>query len=199
MLAPPNQRMSSTQTTKSYFSDGDSDRPFGEYHITVPGQHNRPRVPQIVGSAPTPPSGPNETKISAPSFDRQQSINTITSYDTDDSYNPYEEEEPQQIHVPRVEGHHPNRAARRAATKIQSLLRGKKGRDRAATMRNAQVNEAKFILADIESILKELEDCHSENDRLKQQLVQRKGRKKKRREKPKKKSATFYYFWNQIK
>lgn len=115
---------------------------------------------------------------SAPSLERQQSTDTTSShdsYDFDADYDPFEHFEPPMKHVPRVKGHHPNRAA----TKIQSLLRGKKGRVRAATMRNAQTNEAMFNLADIESILKELEDCHSENDILKQQLVQRKEESKK--------------------
>ncbi len=110
----------------------------------------------------------------APSLERQQSTDTISShesYDFDEDWDPFEHFDPPRKHVSRVKGYHPNRAA----TKIQSLLRGKKGRARAATMRNAQVNEAMFNLADIESILKELEDCHSKNDRLKQQLVQRKG------------------------
>jgi len=113
----------------------------------------------------------------APSF-RQQSTDTTSShdsYDHDADYDPFESFEPPLKHVPRVEGYHPNRAA----TKIQSLLRGKKGRVRAATMRNAQTNEAMFNLADIESILKDLEDCHSEKARLEEQLKQYEGERKK--------------------
>lgn len=111
---------------------------------------------------------------------RQQSTDTISSHDSYDydEYDPYEDEKPPMKHVSKVNGIHPNRD-NRAATKIQSLLRGKKGRVRAVTMRNAQANEAMFNLADIDSILKELEDCHSENDILKQQLVQLKGESKK--------------------
>ena len=96
----------------------------------------------------------------APSLERYQSTDTISSHNSYDS-------DPDNVAdypgpgfpikpVPGVPGRHPNRAA----TKIQSLLRGKKGRARAATMRNAQVNEAMFNLADIESILKELEQAY---------------------------------------
>jgi len=46
-------------------------------------------------------------------------------------------------------------------------------------MRNAQANEAMFNLADIDSILKELEDCHSEKARLEEQLKQYEGERKK--------------------
>jgi len=113
----------------------------------------------------------------APSF-RQQSTDTISShdsYDFDADYDPYEDFDPPMKHVSKVKGHHPNRAA----TKIQSLLRGKKGRDRAEIMRKAQANEAMFNLADIDSILKELEDCHSEKARLEEQLKQYEGERKK--------------------
>jgi len=121
----------------------------------------------------------------APSF-RQQSTDTISSHDSydfnADDYDPFEDAEPPKKHVSKVKGYHPNRAA---ATKIQSLHRGKKGRDRAEIMRNAQANEAMFNLADIDSILKELEDCHSEKARLEEQLEQyegeRKGGKRRRR------------------
>jgi len=112
----------------------------------------------------------------APSF-RQQSTDTISShdsYDFDADYDPYEDFDPPMKHVSKVKGHHPNRAA----TKIQSLLRGKKGRDRAEIMRKAQANEAMFNLADIDSILKELEDCHSEKARLEEQLEQYEGERK---------------------
>jgi hypothetical protein len=155
MSAPPLDRNTSTE---SYFSNKSD--PFS-YHPRVPRTtpDEPPQIPQTVGAAPTP----NATKT--PSFDRQQSINTIGSRDTDDygawDYDPFEDDQPPQIHVPRVEGYHPNR-------------------DRVAIMRNAQANEAMFNLADIENILKELEDCHDENRRLKQQLGQRKGGRKKR-------------------
>ncbi len=113
----------------------------------------------------------------APSF-RQQSTDTISSHDSYDfnaEYDPFEEPLPPMKHVSKVKGYHPNRAA----TKIQSFLRGKKGRARAATMRNAQANKAMFNLADIDSILKELEDCHSEKARLEEQLGQYEGERKK--------------------
>lgn len=110
---------------------------------------------------------------------KQESTDTISShdsYDDDAEYNPYELSVPPKKHVSKVPGHHPNR---RAATKIQSLIRGKKGRDRAKIMRNAQANEAMFNLTDIDSILKELEDCHSEKARLEEQLEQYEGETKK--------------------
>ncbi len=114
---------------------------------------------------------------------RQQSTDTISSHDSYDfdhaDYDPFEDAEPPKKHVSKVKGYHPNRAANRAATKIQSLLRGKKGRDRAEIMRNAQANKAMFNLADIDSILKELEDCHSEKARLEEQLEQYEGERKK--------------------
>ena len=117
--------------------------------------------------------------FAAPSLERYQSTDTISSHDSYDS-------DPDNVAdypgpgfpikpVPGVPGRHPNRAA----TKIQSFLRGKKGRVRAVTMRNAQANEAMFNLADIESILIELEDCHSEKARLEEQLEQYEGERKK--------------------
>jgi hypothetical protein len=117
---------------------------------------------------------------------RQESTDTISShdsYDDDAVYDPYEEPVPPMKHVSKVPGHHPNRAA----TKIQSLLRGYKSRVRGATMRNAQANTI-YSFGDMEIILKYLEDCHSEKARLEEQLEIRRG-KKKRREKTKKKNS----------
>lgn len=111
---------------------------------------------------------------------RQESTDTIGShYSVDADYNPYEEDGMPTIKkVPRVPGHHPNRAANRAATKIQSLLRGYKSRVRDATMRNAQANTI-YSFGDMEIILKYLEDCHSEKARLEEQLEKYEGERKK--------------------
>ncbi len=108
----------------------------------------------------------------APSLERYQSTDTISSHDSYDS-------DPENVAdypgpgfpikpVPRVPGRHPNRAA----TKIKHWWEKIK-------LRNAQTNKRHFGLADIKSILKELEDCHSEKARLEEQLEQYEGERKK--------------------
>jgi hypothetical protein len=155
MSVPPLDRNTSIESYLSNQSDPFSYHP--RVHRTTSDEP--PPVPQTVGAAPTS----NKTKT--PSFGRQQSINTIDSHDTDDwmagDYDPFEDDHPPQIHVPRVKGYHPNR-------------------DRAEIMRNAQDDwQSMDNMKDIDSILNELEDCKKENIKLNQRLGQLKGGSKK--------------------
>lgn len=124
-------------------------------------------LPQTVGSS--------ETKSSPSSSLRQSSIESVPShYSMED-----EEDDPfEMTYFPKHEGYHPNKMS----TKIQRLFRGHK-------VRTAQQNDIFF--ENVEQVLKELDDCIAENNRLKtenQKLrTNSKGGKKKKKTRKKRK------------
>ena len=166
MQAPAIERFPSVDTQSSHWSQTSSN-PFGEIRSRIPGRHNPP-LPQTVGSS--------ETKSAPLTSLRQSSIDSVASHYSMEG----EEDDPYEMtYFPKQEGYHPNKMS----TKIQRLFRGHK-------VRTAQQNDLFF--EDVEQVLKDLDDCIAENNRLKAEnqnlrTNSKGGRKKKKTRKKRRK------------